>query len=300
MIILIFILSCASLYLLFRLWHYMTRVEPLRVITPEYEVVDEALPEALDGFRICQISDLHSSKRWFNRQAVSDAIRKIHADLFAFTGDMIYMQEGIAAFFQWLEEMKDSVHPFVLILGNAEHKPWLREEEFLNGLKQYDDRILINNSLQFPWNGGLLQIVGLDDPHTEHDDADVAYAKADPNLWTLLLSHSPDGIVDLKSHRADLTLSGHTHGGQIRLPVIGALISNTSKTKGFEYGWFKKEQIEKRLRRKSSTRLLYVSNGLGTGTVKARFLCNPEAAVFTLRRRSERTGPLIIRMHNPS
>lgn len=255
------------------------------MVTPEYEIVDESLPMALDGMRICQISDLHSSVQWYNREAITEALKKVNADLYVFTGDMIYMQEGIEAFFRWLEEMKETLHPFILILGNAEHKPWLQKQELFEGLKLYDDRVLINQSLVFKWRDGELQIVGLDDPHTEHDDAKTAYANADPSKWTLLLSHSPDGIIGIGDHRADLTLSGHTHGGQIRLPIIGALICNTAKTKGFESGWFHSDEIEKRIKRKTSVKLLYVSHGLGTGNVKARFLCYPEAPIFTLRRK---------------
>ncbi len=297
MIFLLAILGCGFLYLLPRLWHYMTRIEPLQVATPEYEVVDDNLPESLDGLRICQISDLHSSLHWYNKEAISEALKKVHADLYVFTGDMIYMQEGIGAFLRWLEDMKDSLHPFILILGNAEHKPWLRDEELFEGLKRYDDWVLINQSLSFKWKAGNLQVVGLDDPHTENDDANISYANADPNKWTLLLSHSPDGIIGVGERRADLTLSGHTHGGQFRLPLIGALICNTSKTKGFVSGWFYSHEIEKRIKRKTGVKLLYVSKGLGTGNVKARFLCNPEAPVFTLRRNPTGNGANTIRVN---
>jgi predicted MPP superfamily phosphohydrolase len=297
MISLLAIIICCFLYLLFRLQHYMTRIEPLHIVTPEYEVVDENLPETLDGLRICQISDLHSSRNWYNEVEISKALKKVNADLYVFTGDMIYMQEGVGVFLRWLEEMKDSLHPFILILGNAEHKPWLRDEEIFEGLKRYNDWVLINQSLTFKWKSGVLQVVGLDDPHTENDNANIAYANTDPNKWTLLLSHSPDGIVGVGERRADLTLSGHTHGGQIRLPFIGALICNTSKTKGFVTGWFHSDEIEKRIKRKTGVKLLYVSKGLGTGNVKARFLCNPEAPVFTLRRAPSGNGTNTIRVN---
>lgn len=266
------------------LWRWMCHVEPRHVEITRHDVVDPHLPEELDGFTLCQISDVHITATGRNECEIAAAIRTVHADLYVFTGDQIHRESGIDAFLHWFDDLGDAVRPCVAVQGNAEHKPHFDASPLLHGLAARGVPDLNNATYCFPWNHGAVQIVGVDDPHTDHDDFDRAYADSDPNAWTLLLSHSPEGVLRLNHHRADLILSGHTHGGQIRMPLVGAIIHGTKHIRGLVMGWYEGEELRKKAGHDIGQARLYVSRGLGTSRFAGRLLCRPELALFTLRK----------------
>jgi predicted MPP superfamily phosphohydrolase len=90
----------------------------------------------------------------------------------------------------------------------------------------------------------------------------------------------------LGQRRADLILSGHTHGGQIRLPLVGAIIHGTKFVRGLVMGWYEGEKLSKKAGHDVGKSRLYVSRGLGTSRFSGRLLCRPELAVFTLRKKA--------------
>jgi predicted MPP superfamily phosphohydrolase len=276
---------------LLALIRYMRDIEPRRIETTFHEVIAKDLPPQLDGLTICQVSDLHITAHGRHEDAIAQAIRCVHADLYVLTGDMILFQEGIAAFFRWLDAMGDSLRPAVAVLGNAEHKSFVRGEEVVQGLQERGVPTLNNRVIQYPVRGVTLQIVGVDDPHTQHSDFAGAFASAKPDCWTLLLCHSPDGAADLCGRRADLMLSGHTHGGQIRLPLLGALMSNTKRVRGLVAGWYSGTELQRRAGSEVGSTRLYVSRGLGTSNFPYRLNCRPELPIFTLRCASPAQAP---------
>jgi predicted MPP superfamily phosphohydrolase len=140
----------------------------------------------------------------------------------------------------------------------------------------------------WPAENPALQIVGVDDPHTDHSDFTKAYEEADPNIWTLLLCHSPDGARELAGRRADLMLCGHTHGGAIRIPPIGALIHGTTHVKGLVAGWYEHPVLTRRSKCPADRTRLYVSKGLGMSSWRFRFNCRPDMPVFRLRSGAKR------------
>ncbi|MBN2000170.1 metallophosphoesterase [candidate division KSB1 bacterium] len=100
----------------------------------------------------------------------------------------------------------------------------------------------------------------------------LLFQKAPPNVYSILLSHSPDYITTAEKYNVNLVLSGHTHGGQIRLPFFGAPLVRISLGRRYMQGLFQFENT-----------LLYVNRGLGTITLPLRLLCRPEITVFDLR-----------------
>lgn len=274
------LLLAAALYLR----HYMLHVEPNRIEITQHEVLCPDLPPELDGLVLCQVSDLHIAGHPRNEAAVAEAIRSVRADLYVFTGDMIYLQDGIPRFFRWLDALGDAARPAVAVLGNAENKSHVRREEVEHGLAERDIPLLNNAVWRFPFRGAQLQIVGVDDSHTWHSDFPRAYAAADPSAWTLLLCHSPDGIMERNGYRADLMLCGHTHGGQICLPGIGALTANTERVQGLVAGWYADRALSEAARSPIQGTRMYISRGLGGGYFPGRLGCRPELPVFRLRR----------------
>lgn len=139
-------------------------------------------------------------------------------------------------------------------------------------------------------NGLRMEIVGLDDPHIHRGDLSVA-PRTDGQAFGLAVVHSPDPAAELVALGYDLVVAGHTHGGQIRLPLVGALVTNCS--------------IPTRLARGLS-RLgpgyLHVSAGLGTSKYAPfRFLCRPEATLLELRPSVHTAGasPRAVSGHHP-
>ena len=120
--------------------------------------------------------------------------------------------------------------------------------------------------------GRPIELVGLDDPHIGWHDLRVAPRRS-PERFGLAVVHSPDAAPELAALGYDLILAGHTHGGQVRMPFVGALVTNCSLPPRLASG----------LIRFGDT-LLYTSQGLGTSKFAPfRFLCRPEATVLELR-----------------
>lgn len=122
-----------------------------------------------------------------------------------------------------------------------------------------------------------IELVGLDDPHIHRGDPRVALRRH-PERFGLAVVHSPDPGPELVALGWDLVVSGHTHGGQVNLPFVGALVTNCSLPPRMAKGLFR-----------LGSGYLHVSPGLGTGKYAPfRFLCPPEAALIELGRK--RTG----------
>ena len=120
-------------------------------------------------------------------------------------------------------------------------------------------------------DGARVEVLGMDDPHIERHDLRAAL-RTDPGGFGLAIVHSPDPAPELTALGYDLILSGHTHGGQVRLPFVGALVTNSSVPRKLSMG----------LSRLGPT-LMHVSPGMGTSKYAPfRFLCRPEATVLEL------------------
>jgi uncharacterized protein len=127
--------------------------------------------------------------------------------------------------------------------------------------------------------GLRLDVVGLDDPHIERHDLRVAVGR-DPGAFGLAIVHSPDPVPELAALGYDLVVSGHTHGGQVRMPFIGALVTNSSIPTRLCMG----------LSRFGGT-LVHISPGIGTSKFAPfRFLCRPEATLLELTPARQRSN----------
>jgi predicted MPP superfamily phosphohydrolase len=141
--------------------------------------------------------------------------------------------------------------------------------------------ILNNSCLPMQRAGGRFWLAGVDDPVYGRPKLALAIPASIrnlPNEPVVLLCHAPDYADQLLRHPAGssvgLMLSGHTHGGQVRLPLIGALLTNSLGRK-YVQGWFRLGGLQ-----------LYVNRGLGTSGLPFRLDCRPEIALLTLRRAS--------------
>jgi predicted MPP superfamily phosphohydrolase len=264
--------------------YYAIRIEPFRILMPEYETPCPGLPEELDGLRIAHVTDIHIGVTQGNRKAVERAIKAARADLFALTGDYLYGHGGGEEFAHWLPGIGGVPLPALAVTGNGEYKRFAPRELVVEALRGCGIPVLRNDCTLVPVRGGELQVVGVDDPHTGHADVDAAFAAADPDRWTLMLAHSPDALFDMEGKRCDLMLCGHTHGGQVKLPILGAVSRHLRRGRAIYSGWYGPTEIEAVVGFAVGGLRVFISRGMGTARLAIRYNAPPELPIHILRR----------------
>ena len=241
------------------------------------------LPAALDGFTIAQLSDLHYDEHFSAvpiRKAVS-IVNALQPDLIALTGDFV----TIPAFSDYLHNAKKgaaAAEPCALaiaslrarygifaILGNHDHDS--DPDRVIEALVGQGIQLLRNTSRPIEAAGARLWLTGVDDVLTGKPDLEGSLKGIPRSEPVVLLAHEPDYADQASAYSVDLQLSGHSHGGQVRLPLIGAPILPDMAKK---YPWGL---------RRIGPLTLYTNVGLGTIRIAARLNCPPEITLITLR-----------------
>ncbi len=238
------------------------RIEQNTVFSP-------AVPKGLDGFRILQLSDLHLDLQTGVMPRLLEAVASVEYDLAVITGD--FRNSTVGDFEDSLREtshvLKALKPPVYAILGNHDFV------EMVPRLEELGLPILLNETVTISHQGARLLLAGIDDPHfyKTHDLPKVSGTGPAPDLFRVLLSHSPETYEEASSH-FDFMMSGHTHGGQLCLPGGFPIIRNGHCPAQMLSGsWQHKKLVG------------YTSRGTGCCGVAARFFCPPEITVHTLR-----------------
>jgi uncharacterized protein len=263
---------------------YAGEVERHWVEISRPEVHVPGLAAAFDGMRIAQLSDIHMdeySEPFFLEHAVG-RINELKPDAVFLTGD--YVTKGITtrkfaerAAWQCANILTGlECRTRYAILGN--HDVLVNAAEVTQALADNGMTVLVNACLPVEREGARFWLAGLDDVVEGRPDAERAIPPRIRNLAhepVILMCHAPDYADRLIEHQAGnavaLMVSGHTHGGQVRLPFAGALELPPMGRKYVE-GWFRFGKMQ-----------LYVNRGLGTVGVPFRLDCPPEITLFTLR-----------------
>jgi uncharacterized protein len=254
------------------------------------EVRIPGLHAAFDGMRIAQLSDIHIdlfTEPVFIRYAV-ERINRLKPDAVLLTGDFVTGTKGMHRYrmlarfsqnagYRCASILKEIECPLrYAILGN--HDVHVGSAAVTHALESNGIPVLTNASLPIERGGARFWLAGLDDPVEGNPDPDLAIPAAIRNVPgepIILMCHAPDYVDDLltfpSGKAVSLMLSGHTHGGQVRMPFVGALTLPELGKKYVE-GWFKLQNLQ-----------LHVNRGLGTVGVPFRFDCPPEISVITLR-----------------
>jgi len=253
---------------------YAFLVEPHWVEVTRTEIAVDRPVLGQPRFRIVHLSDLHLEGGLGRRErAVIERVRELKPHLIVLTGD--YMndrgsQNDLVNFLKALE----APHGVWAVGGNWDGK-FPTADLFASGGHRYlqDDYELLEAG------GGRLLIVGQDWPGGK--SLAQLVDGASPDAYRLFLQHSPDAVDELPRGSVDLMLCGHTHGGQVRLPLYGALVTLTRQGKRFEQGLYRVAPPATANPRGTA---VYVSRGIGmTGIApRLRFLARPEVAVIEL------------------
>lgn len=242
------------------------------------------LPRAFDGFRVAQLSDIHMdqyTEPFLLRDAVNH-INRLNPDAVFLTGDFVtqsLLPRSWSFGSAWqcanLLNALQCPHRFA-VLGN--HDIVIGPELITRALTANSITMLVDEYLPIERAGARFWLVGLDDPVAGRPNPEKAIPQSIRNIPgepIVLLSHAPDyadHLLTLPSGKAvSLMLAGHSHGGQIRLPLIGPLELPEMGRKYVE-GWFRLGNLQ-----------LYVNRGLGTVGVPFRLDCPPEITLFTFR-----------------
>ena len=263
---------------------YAVGVEPYAVETVHLDLFAPRLPASFEGYTIIQVSDLHMRQMGRREKLLETLLRGLPpADLVAVTGDLVHTPAGIAPFLKLAEAFnaKDGVYA---VWGNSEHKNGIRPYALARTLT--DSRItpLMNSHVLISRGGSQIVLAGVDDPVNDKDDIGLALQNAPPGLFTLLLMHSPDSVAEAVLRGVDVVLSGHTHGGQVRLPWLGALYTHSLLGRRMSDGYYSRRRLRRAIGIRPGRTQLYVTRGIGISGLALRFLTRPELTVITLRR----------------
>ena len=263
---------------------YAAGVEPYAIETVHLELFAPRLPEAFDGYTVYQISDLHMRQIGRRERLLRTLLEKLPpADLIAVTGDLIHTPAGAEPFLELAQsfQAKDGVYA---IFGNSEHKNGVRPYAFSRTLAENAITPLMNQHVLLSRGGAQIILAGVDDPVNDKDDTAKALKDAPDDLFTLLLMHSPDSVADAVLRGVDVVLSGHTHGGQVRLPWYGPLYTHSMLGRRMSDGYYSRRRLRRVTGIRPGRTQLYVTRGIGISGLALRFLTRPELTIITLRR----------------
>jgi len=252
---------------------YAYKIEPNWIEISYVPVEMPRLAPAFQGYQIAQISDVHADQ-WMTPdrlQHIVTLINHLQPDAVAITGDFVtrdadVYESSLVAAFQQLAP-KDLT---VAVLGN--HDQWSSPEVIHRMLKRSNIVDLSNSVATLHRQDSLLHLAGVDDVWTQHDRLDWVLAKLPAAGAAVLLAHEPDfADTSAATGRFDLQISGHSHGGQVTLPFLGApqlpLYGKKYPSGRYQVG----------------NMVQYTNRGIGMVSPRVRFHCRPEITVFVLQ-----------------
>ena len=250
-----------------------------------YTISSRGLPDAFDGYRIAQVSDLHNAEFGDGNQRLLDMLREAEPDMIAITGDLIDSRKtNIAVALAFAEEAV-RIAPCYYVSGNHEARvPEYRELKA--GLEAAGVTVLDDARVEIEISGKSITVIGVNDPSFHADyltsdaavmDRKISELSSEDASFTILLSHRPELFDTYAAHDMDLVLTGHAHGGQFRLPLIGGLIAPNQ-------GLFPK--YDDGLYSEGNTNMI-VSRGLGNSIIPFRFNNRPEVVLIELKSQNE-------------
>jgi predicted MPP superfamily phosphohydrolase len=240
------------------------------IVVEKVEIPLKNLAPALEGFRIVQLSDLHLQP-YTKIELIQQAVNKANAlkpDLIVLTGD--YVTRKAEPVFELAPALSalNAKYGVFSILGN--HDLWTNVEAIKTGFKEAGLPLLQNRGLSLGIGQSTLYLAGVDDGWSGQPDLEAALSNQPADATTILLAHEPD-LADTFSldGRVALQLSGHSHGGQVRIPGFGAPVLPTLGRK-YDQGLFNVNDM-----------WLYTNRGIGL-VFPVRINCPPEITEITL------------------
>lgn len=265
----VFILASGCLF-------YSFKIEPYRITVNEYDLTDQK--QGSDFIKIVQFADVHIKEDFTidNLRKVVKSINRQNPDIVVFTGDLYDNYAKYNDDLAIIVELKkiEAKYDKIAVWGNRDYGGGaarryadIMEKSGFTLLKNENRYVTVDNDKKILFTGlddSMLGNVNMPDS-TKIQDSD----------YDILLTHEPDSIKDFPEYHYNLTLSGHSHGGQIRIPFLPAInkaaVSNTALATEYTAGMYNLD---------SNNNKIYVNTGIGTTHISARFGVVPEISVF--------------------
>ncbi|MCC7452308.1 MAG: metallophosphoesterase [Anaerolineae bacterium] len=254
---------------------YATQIEPNAVALTRLTFTLPHLSSAFNGLTIAQISDFHLGG-WMSREHMATIAQQVNAlnpDVIAITGDFVEREVDAGLADTLLQSLQQfTAREAILgILGNHDHWSYApRVIRNINAAKNV--HLLVNESTVIQRGTDRLFIAGVDDVWEKKNDLTSALKQIPDQAPVILMAHEPDYADEVaRTGRVGLQLSGHTHGGQVRVPGVGALIL-PHLGRQYQTGLYTVNGMA-----------LYVNRGLGMIRPYVRLNCSPEVTLITLK-----------------
>jgi len=273
----IFLILAFPIFIISLFW-YSFIFEPNNIQVEKISVEIENLPEEFEGIKIVHLTDFHSKDFGEREKRVLEILEDLNPDFVFITGDFIdHKTKDINSCQEFWNRLGNKYQGNIFgVLGN--HEYWidhLDANSIKNLLEESGIIVLRNENKKISRDDKYIYLIGVDDPDTGRDDLLKATINIEKNIPKILLAHSPDIVDNLQGKQTDLILSGHTHGGQIKIPFIRPFWTPTKNRGKYASGLFEINDI-----------YLYVNRGIGTAAIPIRFNCPPEIAVIELKRKN--------------
>ncbi len=246
-----------------------------------YTIKSEKLPENFSGYHIAHISDLHNAEMGKDNEKLLSMLREAEPDIIAITGDLIDSRNTNIEIALHFAEEAVKIAPCYYITGN--HEARVSEYNTMkSNLSELGVTVLSDERIELEKNGQTISVLGVDDPSFQTDylfgDTETVMRtklqslKSSDDIYTILLAHRPELFNTYTKNGIDLILSGHAHGGQFRLPLIGGLVAPNQ-------GFF--PEYDAGLYTSGNTNMI-VSRGIGNSIIPFRFNNRPEVVLIKL------------------
>jgi predicted MPP superfamily phosphohydrolase len=256
-------------------WGFL--IEPGRLVVREQTIQIDNWPRELDGLRIAVLSDIHADD-WFiddrKLRTIVERTNQLQPELIVILGDYMSSNGNVTRRVEperFGPILKDLHAPLGVysVLGN--HDWWYSGVQVRRNLERNGIQVLENEVVHFDARGTQLWLVGLADLWTRKQAIADTIAMVPEGKPFIALTHNPDIFPDLPQ-RVPLLLAGHTHGGQVRLPLIGSVVVPSENGDRYVMGHIFE-----------SNHHLFVTTGIGTSIVPVRFGVPPEIVVLTIK-----------------
>lgn len=245
-----------------------------RFVISDYIIETDKVKLGNKAFKIIQLSDLHNKKFGKNNIKIVKKINEIKPDIIVMTGDMILGNVKKSNLLNLIKSL-DYNYPIFYVFGN--HELGLSQEKqtvLKNELKELKVQVLNNNTNKFEVTSKNIEIIGMDNLKTGHEkQCDISF---DENKFSIFLIHNPMGYEYYDTLGANLTLSGHLHGGIIRIFGRGLVSPDRKLFPRYTSGEYL-----------GNNGRIIVSRGLGNSSVKLRIFNTPQINVITIVQKKE-------------
>ena len=252
-------------------WGFFIEKETIKVEKFSLEI--ENLPSSFKDSKIIHLSDLHSKNFGKMEERILVSLKTLNPDYIFITGDIVdWTTKDLESCKEFWQKLSEGYPGKIFgVLGNHEHRnPRLKTIKSL--LDESGIEILVNESVKLEKGDQFIYLIGVDDPHLKHDDSEKAMQVINPGIPKILIAHSPEIFRDIKEKNIDLALVGHTHGGQVNIPLITDFFLPLKYDKKYKEGLFREDST-----------IMYVNRGIGTTAFPFRLNSFPEITLITLK-----------------